>query len=113
MINNMNKERITRVVPNEVVYLDLRYFDGLESAWFDSIDLPEKDKIYTVKIRVLEWANRSNTKLKAYCEVFGIEVLLTTYDVYALIITQEDFNDEEHILVTDNYRLQYPKLFEE
>ena len=111
-INLMNKERITRVVPNDIVYLDLRYFDGLDSAWFDSMELPEKDKTYTVKVRVLEWVNRSHTKLKAYCEVFNIEVLLATYDVYALIITQEDFIDEEYVLVTVNHRMQYPKLFE-
>ena len=111
-INSMNKNRIVRVVPRDMVYLNLRYFDGTDNAWFDSLNLPEKNKIYTVKIRVLDWMNNNHTKLKAYCEVYDLEVHLSTYDVYALVITQEDFNDEEHILVTDNYRRQYPELFE-
>jgi len=111
-INTMNKQPITRVVPNDTVYLDLRYYDGTDSAWFDSLELPEKDKIYTVKIRVLAWENRSHTKLKAYCEVFDMDLFLTTYDTYALIITQEDYNDEKYILVTANMRRQYPKIFQ-
>jgi hypothetical protein len=111
-VNDMNKQRITRVVPNDVVYLNLRYFDGVESAWFDSLDLPDKSKTYVVQIRVLEWMNNNHTKLKAYCDIYELEVHLTTYDVFALIITQEDYNEEEHILVTVNMRQQYPRLFE-
>jgi len=61
---------------------------------------------------VLEWGDRNHRTLKTYCEVFDMEVLLTTYEVYALIITQEDFNDEKYILVTVNFRRQYPKIFE-
>jgi hypothetical protein len=111
-INAMNRQQITRVVPNDTVYLDLRYYDGTDSAWFDSFDLPEKDKTYTVKVRALAWEDRNHKKLKTYSEVFNMDVFLATYDVYALIITQEDFDDEKHILVTNNMRLQYPKIFE-
>jgi hypothetical protein len=61
---------------------------------------------------VLAWENRSHTKLKAYCEVFDMDLFLTTYDIYALIITQEDYNDEKYILVTANMKRQYPKIFQ-
>ena len=111
-VNSINKQRITRVVPNDIVYLNLRYFDGVDSAWFDSLDLPEKNKTYTVKIRVLEWIDKNHTKLKTYCDIYDLEVHLTTYDVFALVVTQEDFNEEEHILVTVNMKQQYPRLFE-
>jgi len=111
-MNAMNRQPITRVVPNDIVYLNLRYYDGMDSAWFDSLDLPEKDKIYTVKIRALEWGHRNHKTLKTYCDVFGMDVLLTTYDVYALTITQQDFDDEKHILVTVNFQRQYPKMFQ-
>ena len=112
-INNMNRQAITRIVPNDTVYLNLRYFDGTDSAWFDSLDLPEKDKIYSVKIRVLAWENRNHTKLKAFCEIYNMEIILTTYDVYALVTTEEDFVDDKNILVTVNLRQQYPRLFED
>jgi hypothetical protein len=111
-VNIMNRQAITRVVPGDTVYINLRYFDGTDSAWFDSLDLPEKDKTYTVKVRVLAWDNRNHIKLKAYCEVFDINVLLTTYDIYALTITEESFDERIHILVTVNMRTQYPKMFE-
>jgi hypothetical protein len=111
-INNMNRQAITRVVPMDTVYLNLRYFDGTNSAWFDSLDLPEKNKTYSVMIRVLNWENRLHTKLKAYCEVFDLNVLLTTYDIHALTITEEDFDEEKYILVTVNMQRQYPKMFE-
>jgi hypothetical protein len=41
-----------------------------------------------------------------------MDVFLSTYDAYALVITQEDFNDDEYILVTANMRRQYPKIFQ-
>jgi hypothetical protein len=44
--------------------------------------------------------------------VYDIQVLLTTYDVYALITTEEDYDEDKNILVTVNYKTQYPKLFE-
>jgi hypothetical protein len=111
-ISRIKRGRITRLVPGDLVYLNLRYFDGDSSAWFDSLDLPEKDKSYFAQVRVLRWTNNRHNEVEGRCNVFNCNVTLNNYDVQAVILTEQEFIDDRDILVTEAFRVQYPKMFE-
>jgi len=111
-ISRIRKERITRLVPGDVVYLNLRYFDGDSSAWFDSLDLPEKDKTYYVQLRIRRWMNITHNAVEAHCATFNCNVTLNNYDVQSVILTEGEFIEDRDILVTEAFRLQFPKMFE-
>jgi len=111
-ISRIKRQRITRMVPGDVVYLNLRYFDGETNAWFDDLDLPDKDKTYYVRVRVTKWTNNRHNELEAHCQVFNCNVRLNNYDAQAVISTEEEFVEDRDILVTEAFRLQYPKMFE-
>ena len=111
-ISRIKKERITKFLPGDTVYLNLRYFDGDSSAWFDALDLPEKDKSYYVQTRVQSWKGNSRLQAKTHCAVFNCDIFLNNYDANTVVLTEEEFVDDRDILVTEAFRLQYPLMFE-
>jgi len=111
-INNVKQRRITNITPGDTVYLNLRYFDGETNAWFDSLELPDKLKDYCVQLRLQRWKDNAHTTIRAQCDVFNCSIDLNAYDIMTLVVTEVDFTDETHILVTDQFRHQYPKIFE-
>jgi hypothetical protein len=112
-IRKIRKERITRLMPGDTAYLDLRYFDGETNAWFDSLDLPDKHKVYYVQVRGRNWTSNRHNEIETHCETFGSTIYLNNYDVQALVLTEEEFVEGRDILVTAAYRQQYPKIFQE
>ena len=112
-ISAIKKKRITKLVPGDTVYLNLRYYDGDSNAWFDALDLPEKDKNYYVKVRVQRWTNTKHNEVQTYCDVFDCNVYLNNYDVFALVLTEEEFDDDRDILVTEEFRNLYPSIFQQ
>ena len=70
-ISAINNNSITSVSLQEVVYLNLQYFDGVKSKWFDSLALPQCKKDYATKGTVVSWANQSQKKVRIMVEVFG------------------------------------------
>ena len=109
----IKKDRITGFVPGDTVYLNLRYFDGDSSAWFDALNLPEKEKGYYVQLRIRNWKNNRHSEVDAFCPVFNCDITLNNYDAQSVILTEEHFDDEANILVTEAFRRQYPDMFKE
>ncbi len=110
-IASMNKLVIVDVDVGMSVYLDLRYFDGIDRAWFDSLDLPEKSKTYVVSIEFDKWVSRQHTKISAKCRTFNSKLMLTSYDVYAFIVRVDDFNVDHMVIITPDMKQQFPKIF--
>jgi len=111
-VRRIRKEVITRIVPGDTVYLDLRFFDGENSAWFDSLDLPEKEKSYYVQIRIRKWLNNRRIKAEAFCQTFNCTIFLNNYDVRTVILTEEEFREGRDILITEAHRQIYPLIFQ-
>ena len=109
-ISAINKLCITTVQPGDILYLSLRYFDGLNNMWYDSLNLPEMDKTYVVEISVSELTGRSNNKVKVICTAFNDIYILSHYDILAYC-TSKLLVSEQVILVTSSSRKEFPAIF--
>ena len=110
-ISMVNKLAITKIAPGDICYLNLRVFDGTTSAWFDSLNLPDKAKTYVFKIHVMKWLGTGRKKLEVYSRLFDLKIVLNSYDVNALVFTQEENDEEIMVKVTNEFRVTYPQIF--
>ena len=91
--------------------LHLRYFDGIDRSWFDSLNLPDKTKTYVVEVSFLKFTNANKVKAKFKCHTFNDTYTLSSYDYFACIHSADAFDPTTMILVTaESYQL-YPQLF--
>lgn len=88
--------------------MSLRYFDGTNNAWYDSLNLPATDKDYVVPIRYTDWRDVKLRTINARCDLFNDSYVLNTYDVFAL--TYEHLDPVKHVLVTEDMRLTHPLI---
>ncbi len=109
-ISAMNKLAIVDVSPRDKKYLNLRFFDGTDRSWFDSLNLPEVSKTYVVPISFVKWNNKNHRAIQAFCRVFNCNIVLTFYDVFAYVIS--DVIVESMVVVDEGMRTLYPQMFE-
>ena len=55
----------------DVLYLSLRYFDGVDRMWYDSLNLPERERDYVVQVVVDRFANRNHRRVDLVCATFA------------------------------------------
>jgi hypothetical protein len=108
-ILSINKTVITTVSIGDEAYMDIRYFDDTDRAWFDSMNLPDKHKQHLVGIQFRRWKNRNRRSIIAFCPVFNMELELTTYDVYATVVMNPNF-DEDYVCVDANFANAHPHI---
>jgi hypothetical protein len=101
---------ITLVNPGQEAYMNMRYFDDTDRAWFDGLNLPEKHKQHLVAIEFRRWKNRNRKSIIAFSPLFNMEMELTTYDVFATVIQNPNF-DEDYVYVDANFGAAYPAIF--
>ena len=106
----MNKLTITTVAPGDVLYLSLRYFDGVDRMWYDSLNLPERERDYVVQVVVDRFANTNHRRVDLVCATFADTYTLTHYELYAYC-TNEPLDAVRYILVTSAMRTELPQLF--
>jgi hypothetical protein len=110
-ISNLKKLAIIDVKINDELYLNLRYYDGTHSSWYDSLELPYKDKDYVIKIKLIRWLNKAHTAVLCQCPVFNDNITLNSYDVFALTTPLNSFDDTKMLHVTATMRSVFPKIF--
>ena len=108
-IQVVNKKPITCLTLNQDIYLHLRYFDGVTSVWYDSLLLPEKNKDYVCKGKVVSWGNQVHSRVKIEVGIFNATYTLTTYDVQAFI--RQVLNRESMVHVTDHMKPSLPQIW--
>jgi hypothetical protein len=64
-IQQINKLTITTIALGDHGYLSLRFFDGIKSAWFDSLQLPDKRRRYVVPF-IAKQPNAAHTAISLY-----------------------------------------------
>jgi len=76
---------ITTVTIGEKAYLDLRFFDGYSSAWYDSRNLPELHLTYVTSVRYLWWSRAHNKRVIAHVPLLNNSYELSAYDIQAYV----------------------------
>lgn len=84
-ISIINGDMITSLSLGQTVYLNLRYFDGVNSIWFDSLSLPNREKDYVTKGSVVSWVNQSQKRVRIKVGIYNAIYSLSTYEVQAYI----------------------------
>ena len=100
------KLAITVLQPGDVIFLDLRYYDGSTSQWFDSLLLPPTNLRYMVEGRVTHMM-RGGKQLMASVMIYGSTVTLDNVDI-------DLYSDRllgNNILLTFADRLTFPRVW--
>lgn len=107
-LSDTNKLMITSVSPGADAYLNIRFFDGRTSAWFDSLELPNPAVDYVVHCRVVRWLTKTRSRVAVYCDIFAAEYKLAHSDVimYLYSATLPSFT-----VIDESYRPLYPRIF--
>jgi hypothetical protein len=102
----VRKQPITAVSAGSAGYISLRVFDGVDRAWYDGLDLPERSKTYVAAF-VCEKINRSHAFL--HIPLFNITLRLDNYDILSHCYTS--MNANALIEVTAAMRSQHPTIW--
>jgi hypothetical protein len=108
-IRALNKLAITTLNVGENVYLHLRYFDGKDRAWYDSLGLPST-LIHVVEIIPERFSDKARRVLLAYCPAFDARCELRAYDVQAFVI-HKLVPTERYDVITKACKKRYPQVF--
>ena len=93
----LNKLAITTLEIGQTAWLNLRYYDHQNLAWYDSLGFPDKSKTYVVPIKTTKWTNKQHTKIDARVPLMSHTIDLTTYAVQAFVFTSTP--DPAHAVV--------------
>jgi hypothetical protein len=100
-IRRINGNSIDSVQIGQHVYLNLRYFDGTNAMWYDSLNLPHLQKIYVAKGKVIAWVGQGQKKVKIMVPIFNEVYTLTTYEVSVFITSVIDTNTMIEVSIND------------
>jgi hypothetical protein len=114
-ISELNRNSIKHINCNDVLWLNLRFFDGFDRTWFDSLELPDKSKIYVVSTVVKRFSSKTKTKLIVFASTFQQEYILTPYDILSCTFTDDIFHNNRSAFIIVDKALceQYPQLLKQ
>ena len=97
-VSKINKLAIADFQPGDKAFLDLRYYDGRSSSWFDSLELPRSTPTLPVSVNLMyvtpivftRWLNAKRTEIEASVPFWGPAsmIRLKSYDVQAYVCSQ-------------------------
>ena len=113
-IKQMERLAITDFSPNMDAFVNLRIYDGRTSTWFDSLNLPDKEKTYIAPIRITKWYSSNHRMLEAVVPIFGprhakYTLYLTNYDLMAYIFTNQP---QMSILLEQQDLIRFPAILQ-
>ena len=106
----MKKHSIAGAHVGEKGFLSLRYFDGTDRVWYDTLNFPEKAKDYVIPIQYVSWRDNKLLTVNVHCPLLNSNHVLNSYDVYAL--TYETLDETTMVLVTDGFRHDFPQIWD-
>jgi hypothetical protein len=109
-IKALSKITITTVKPGDKGYLHLRYYDGRNKAWYDSVGFPEKEKNYVVEIVLAEWKNKTQTMIKFVVPILKIKGTLNAFDITTCVYTETEIDPIDTVVVTAQMLSGYKAL---
>ena len=105
VIAKLSKLTIITVSIGNLAFLNLRYFDGENSAWFDSLNLPHPSKLWVAKIRFIAWPNKKYCKIQAHVDIFNASFIFTSYDIDSFCT--KDLDENNMVLLTSKLCQQF------
>ena len=87
----LNRLAVTHLSLGAYFYLSLRYFDGVDSAWYDSLNFPDPAKAYVLEARLTSWMGKERRAFKATVELLGKSFKISGYEakLYASRLTYD------------------------
>jgi len=106
-LRSLNKLAITEFAVGDIIYLNLRFYDGLKSAWYDSIGLPSQIPHFVCG--TVTKLLKGNLSLELSLPIYGITQTLTHVDCLMFVSKQLP---QGAALVDASWRTAHPRLFE-
>lgn len=107
-ISAQNRLSITDYSVGDSVYVHLRYFDGRNRAWYDSLDLPTPPTDYVVPGRVTKWLNAARTRLQLFIPLYSSTHSFSHVDS---VMYLSPTLSASATVVDDTFRALFPRLF--
>ena len=101
-----NKKSITGLVVGLEVFVNIRVFNGTDSSWYDSHELP-LDSIHIAMGQVVSFANKEKS-VRVAIPVYADEFLFNTLDVHMYLYTALP---PQSVVIDSSWKNKYPKLF--
>ena len=108
----LNRTAIGSPVPGEVVFLDLRFFDGYGkdvSEWFDSLGLENKERVHVTRA-VCGKLLAGGKRILMTLPVFGRVVRLNMFDVVACVHTHDMVDEDDFVIVDEHFVNAHPAI---
>ena len=102
---DIRKLVITSYQPGDVFFMDLRFYDGTNAVWFDTLNLPLTSRRYMIG-GVIDKLTNGGRKVRAKIGLFDGIVTLDSWDL--TLYCSETIGD--NILVTTEYLTLYPQI---
>jgi hypothetical protein len=109
-ISQLAKTPITHFKVGDVCHLSLRYFDGADHEWFDSLNLPNKASLYVLSVTITHWHNTRHNRIRVRSALFDLVLILDGYDVFAFLTSTTITTDRPTIVVTSQLLDLYPAI---
>ena len=110
-IAKLNRLAITHISQGASFYLSLRYFDGADAAWYDSLGLPDPSKMYVLEARLVSWMGKGERAFKALVVVLGNTFPLNGYEA-RLYASRLNYDPLTMKMITAVDRQRYPAIWE-
>ena len=109
----LNKTVIPSPEPGDVVFLDLRFFDGYGkevSEWFDGLGLEDKERVHVTEARCTK-RTAAGKRIVALLPVFNRLVTLTMFDITACVYTRDEIDEYGFCIVDAAFVDQHPVMW--
>ena len=109
----VNKRPIENCEPGDMVFLNLRYFDAMDRMWFDSLELPEKQKVYVLEARLIQLSSPARLHVVLVPILTQRRITLGTYDFQSCVHLRGELDAESLKIVDDQFAAAFPRLVNE
>ena len=85
-VQNLRATRIVTIALGHSRFLSLRFWDGQDSSWYDSLPHMDLNILHYVEIKFIRWYNRKESKVIGYVSVFDSHYILDNYDIQTVTL---------------------------
>ena len=112
VISSINKLAITSWNVDDDIYINMRIYDGLDSSWFDSLNIPDLSKKYLTKAKIRGWKNAKRSKIICYIEASNSNLTLSNYDICTFCYNLPEINRNKNsfVIIDKKSASKFPNL---
>ena len=107
----LNKLAITDFSIGDTFYLSLRYFDGIDSVWYDNLRLPEPSKQAVVECRILNFKGQRQSRIMVQVVILNKSYVLGNYEM--TLYAKRELNQVKMVLVKIRDKEKFSSIWKE